>query len=55
MEEPGLPWLWIGLGAGAVVIVAAVVVIRRKKHTKDGTESWDSWEDETPDDTGKES
>lgn len=55
MEEPGLPWLWIGLGAGAVVIIAAVVVIRRKKHAKAGTESWDSWEDETPDDAGKES
>ena len=32
VEEPGLPWLWIGLGVAAAVGIAAVVVIRRKKH-----------------------
>ena len=55
MEEPGLPWLWIGLGVAAAAGIAAVVVIRRKKHAKTA-DSWDSWEDdETPDDAGKES
>lgn len=35
--------------------LAAVVVIRRKKHAKAAADGWDSWEDETPDDAGKES
>ena len=55
MEEPGLPWLWIGLGVAAAAGIAAVVVIRRKKHAKAAADGWDSWEDETPDDAGKES
>ena len=55
MEEGGIPWLWIGLGTAAAAIIAAVVVIRRKKLSKTASDSWDSWEDETPDGAGKES
>ena len=55
MEEGGIPWLWIGLGTAAAAIIAAVVVIRRKKLSKTASDSWDSWEGETPDGAGKES
>ena len=58
VEEPSFPWLWVILGAAAAGGIVAVVLLRRRKKKAEATAAggdWDSWEQESGDETGGES
>ncbi len=50
LEEGGIPWLPIGIAAGAAVLAggAGLLLWKKKKGGQPGADSWDSWDEDTP-------